>query len=549
MSSRQKTRSPSRFRISWQAGLAGVAAAALLIGVAGLAGAFFPASAAPLIALGSTFIDFTPAWLKNFAIETFGFNDKAVLFLSMGITVAALAAAAGILAYRRWRYGVAAIVALCAVTSAAVLTRSGAGPLDVLPTLLGGAAGLAALRLLLAAIPGPGRADPAAMDPAPAEPTQTGSAPAGPAHTGPASAGILPRTPDRRRFFQLAGTVALAAAVAGGAGRAVAGLRGTAAAFRNALTLPAPFRAAPALPAGVQSPVPGVTPFITANADFYRIDTALSVPEIDAAAWELRVHGLVEQDLTLTFQDLLDADLIESHVTLTCVSNPVGGSLAGTATWLGYPLRELLRRAGPLPGADMVLSKSIDGFTASTPLAALTDGRDAMLAVGMNGEPLPLEHGYPVRMVVPGLYGFVSATKWVVDLEVTRFADRTAYWTDRGWSPTGPIKTAARIEVPRSFARLPAGRTAVGGTAWAQQRGVVGVEIQVDDGPWQPAVLAADGGIDTWRQWSFDWDAVPGTHYLRIRAVDAVDGVQTPDRADPIPDGASGWQSIQVTVE
>jgi hypothetical protein len=303
------------------------------------------------------------------------------------------------------------------------------------------------------------------------------------------------------------------------------------------------------VPAGVQSATPGVTPWLTPGKDFYRIDTALSVPEIKAEEWELRVHGLVEQEVRLTFQDLLDAELIESHVTLTCVSNPVGGNLAGNAKWLGLPIREVLKRARPKDGADMVLSTSIDGFSASTPLEVLQDDRDAMLAIGMNGEPLPLEHGYPVRMVVPGLYGFVSATKWVVDLEVTRFADSKAYWTRRGWSERGPIKTMARVEVPKSFAVVPAGRVAIGGTAWAQTRGITKVEVQIDGGDWAPAVLSDEASVVTWRQWSFDWDAKPGSHYIKVRATDGTGEVQTEKRADPVPDGASGWQSVMVTVE
>jgi DMSO/TMAO reductase YedYZ molybdopterin-dependent catalytic subunit len=295
--------------------------------------------------------------------------------------------------------------------------------------------------------------------------------------------------------------------------------------------------------------VAGVAPWLTPNSDFYRIDTALSVPEINAEEWELRVHGLVEQEVRLTFRDLLDADLIESQVTLACVSNPVGGNLAGNARWLGLPIREVLKRARPRDGADMVLSTSVDGFSASTPLEVLQDDRDAMLAIAMNGEPLPLEHGYPVRMVVPGLYGFVSATKWLVDLEVTRFADSKAYWTRRGWSERGPIKTMARVEVPKPFARVQAGRVAVGGTAWAQTRGIAMVEVQIDNGEWARAVLSAEASLVTWRQWSFDWEATPGQHYIRVRATDGTGEVQTDKRADPVPDGASGWQAVMVTVE
>ncbi|KGM02257.1 molybdopterin-dependent oxidoreductase, partial [Cellulomonas cellasea] len=330
------------------------------------------------------------------------------------------------------------------------------------------------------------------------------------------------------------------------AGRTLGAGRRVVEAVRDAVRLPAATRAAP-LPAGVDSGVPGVDPWVTRNSTFYRIDTALTVPRVDPTTWSLRVHGLVEREVTLTFDELLSSELVEAWVTLACVSNEVGGDLVGNARWLGLPLRELLERAGPSPDADMVLSTSADGFTASTPIEALTDDRDALLAVGMNGEPLPVEHGFPVRMVVPGLYGYVSATKWVVDLEVTRFADAEAYWTVRGWSERGPVKTQSRIEVPRHASQVTAGRVVVAGTAWAQQRGVEGVEVRVDDGPWRPATLAADGGIDSWRQWTYAWDATPGTHELRVRASDP-DGPQTADVARVVPDGATGHHTVRVSV-
>lgn len=338
------------------------------------------------------------------------------------------------------------------------------------------------------------------------------------------------------------------AAVSAAVGTALGTLGRAATAARAAVVLPRPARPAAAVPAGAQSATAGVVPFVTPNRDFYRIDTALVVPDVDPATWTLRVHGLVAHEVTMTFAELLAADLVEADLTLTCVSNPVGGDLIGNARWLGLPVREVLSRAVPDPSADMVLSTSVDGFTASTPLTALTDDRNALLAVGMNGEPLPLAHGFPVRMVVPGLYGYVSATKWVVDLEVTRFADRTAYWTDRGWSPRGPVKTSSRIEVPRAGAVVAPGTVAVGGTAWAQHRGVTAVEVRVDDGPWTAVTLAAEDSVDTWRQWSWTWDATPGTHTLAVRATDAVDGVQTGAVADVVPDGATGWDSVEVTV-
>lgn len=507
------------------AALAGMVAAAVVLSVAELTGAFFTARATPLIALGSTFIDFTPPWMKDFAIATFGTNDKAALFVGMGLTIAALAAVLGVVAYRKWVLGVAGVLLMGAVIVASVVTRAGVKPVDALPTLFGTIAGVVVLRLLtmqlrrIAAdkkLPG-----------TPAEPPPT----------------------TRRAFFAATGITAVVSVIAAGGGRLLGAARSNIAEARRSLQLPKPATAAPAIPAGVQSPVQGVTPWITPNNDFYRIDTALSVPEINVEDWELRVHGLVEREIRLTFQDLLDAELLESHVTLTCVSNPVGGNLAGNAKWLGVPLRDVLKMARPQPGADMVLSTSEDGFSASTPLEVLQDGRDAMLAIAMNGEPLPLEHGYPVRMVVPGLYGFVSATKWVVDLEVTRFADSKAYWTQRGWSERGPIKTMARVEVPRSFAKVPAGRVAIGGTAWAQTRGITKVEVQIDNDDWAEATLSAEASVITWRQWSFDWEATPGPHYIKVRATDGTGEVQTDQRADPVPDGASGWQSVMVTVE
>ncbi len=505
------------------AALAGVVAAAVVLAVAELVGAFFTARATPVIALGSTFIDFTPSWLKDFAIATFGTNDKAALFVGMGLTIAVLACVLGVVAYRRWALGVLGVLFMGAVIVASVVTRAGVGPADAIPSLVGTLAGLAALRFLIAPL------------------WDTNVAPADAAADTPGA--------SRRRFFTAAGITAAAAGIAATGGRLLSTARSNIAQARDAVQLPVPVKAAAAVPAGVQSPVPGVAPWVTPNGEFYRIDTALSVPEINVDEWELRVHGLVEEEVRLTFQDLLDADLIESHVTLTCVSNPVGGNLAGNAKWLGLPIREVLKRAKPKDGADMVLSTSVDGFSASTPLEVLQDGRDAILAIGMNDEPLPLEHGYPVRMVVPGLYGFVSATKWVVDLEVTRFADSKAYWTERGWSERGPIKTMARVDVPKSFAKVPAGKVAVGGTAWAQTRGITKVEIQIDNAGWVEADLSTEASLVTWRQWSYEWDAAPGPHYIKVRATDGSGEVQTDQRADPVPDGASGWQSVMVTVE
>ncbi|MFI2752904.1 molybdopterin-dependent oxidoreductase [Cellulomonas sp. P22] len=512
------------------ASLAGVASGALTLGVASLAAAVVSPLSDPLLALGGAFVDATPRWLKDAAVQLFGTNDKRALTVGTVLVVAALAALAGVLAERWWALGAGLVVVLGGVAAVAAATRPDAGALAPLPSLLGAGAGLVALRLLL------NRLDtsdaPTTPDPAD-EPT------------------ALPPAAGRRTFLLAAGAVTVVGVVGAVGGRVLGASRRAVDAARDALRLPTPTRTV-SVPAGAGAAldgtaVGGLDPWVTPNADFYRIDTALAVPQVDPAAWSLRVHGLVEREVTLTFDELLADDLVEAWVTLACVSNEVGGDLVGNARWLGLPLRTLLARAVPRDGADMVLSTSADGFTASTPLEVLTDDRDALLAVGMNGEPLPFVHGFPVRMVVPGLYGYVSATKWVVDLEVTRFADATAYWTDRGWSPRGPVKTQSRIEVPRAGASVDAGRVVVAGTSWAQHRGVVGVEVRVDDGPWHQATLAADGGIDTWRQWAYAWDAEPGRHTLQVRAADP-DGPQTGKVTGTVPDGATGYDTVTVDV-
>ena len=306
--------------------------------------------------------------------------------------------------------------------------------------------------------------------------------------------------------------------------------------------------AAEPLPRGTELPVRGLPPFTTPNDDFYRIDTALVLPTIDPTEWRLRIHGMVDQELTLTYQDLLDRGLTEAWVTLCCVSNPVGGDLIGNAHWSGVRVADLLAEAGVSPDADAVRQTSKDGWNCGTPLEALTDDRNAMLAIAMNGEPLPVDHGFPVRMVVPGLYGFVSATKWVVDLEVTRFDDFTAYWTERGWSAQGPVKTESKIEVPGNGSEVTAGQVRVGGYAWAQHTGIDAVEVRVDGNAWVPAELGGVPGNDTWVQWAATLDVPQGDHTLAVRATDKSGYTQTAARADVIPDGATGWHTVDFTA-
>lgn len=510
------TASPHIVRI--RSALAGVAAGLVLVAVAELASLLFSASSAPFVAVGSAFVDLIPGALKDVVVALFGTADKLVLFLCMGVVYLALTAGIGLLGVRRIGDAVLALTALGVLAAVVVMTRPENAPASMLPTLLGTAVGAPALLLLLRG---------AAREREPGD-----------------GAG--------RRDLLVSGAVAIGAVLLGAGARVVNAGRSAAEAAARRFTIPTPTAPAPAVPASAQVTLEGMPDVVTANTDFYRIDTALAVPRVDPSTWSLRIVGLVDQELTLSFEELLAEPAIETTVTLTCVSNTVGGDLAGNARWIGVPVRTLLARAGVQDGADMVLSRSVDGFTASTPLEALTDDRDAILAVAMNGEALPPEHGYPVRMVVPGLYGYVSATKWVEELTVTRFADATAYWTDRGWSEKGPIKTASRIDVPRDGARVradDAGSVTLGGTAWAQHRGVKGVQVQVDDDPWQDATLATPISADTWVQWSLTWaDAAPGEHTARVRATDGTGELQTSKVASPAPDGASGWHEVSFTV-
>lgn len=318
---------------------------------------------------------------------------------------------------------------------------------------------------------------------------------------------------------------------------------------RKTFALPRPRSPARPIPAEVQPKGVALPSFITSSADFYRVDTALSVPQLSRGDWRLRIHGMVDREITLSFDDLARFDIVETVTTLTCVSNPVGGDLISTGIWTGYRLAELLATAGVHRDADMVLSTSIEGFTVGTPVQAVTDGRDALLAVGLNGQPLPAEHGYPARMVVPGLYGYVSATKWVVDLELTRFDRAKAYWTRQGWAAQAPIKTESRIDVPRGGQTVPVGPVVFGGVAWAQNRGVRAVEVRIGDGGWQPAELGASYSNETWRLWRFPWQAKsPGRETITVRAIDNTGAVQTEERANPVPDGATGWHTVNFAV-
>ncbi|MEU0962329.1 sulfite oxidase [Micromonospora aurantiaca] len=540
-----------------RAALAGVVAAVVALGTAEPVAVLTGPRSAPLVAVGGLVVDLVPEPVKQFAIDVFGTYDKIALLVGTALLLAAFGALLGLAAARRLVIGLAGVAAFAVLGVAAALTRAGANAFDALPSLVGGGLGALTLWAFVAGPLGAGqarreqagrdRAD--AADRPPSAPPPAVAALAGEEKT---PGGWEPVRHDddaesRRRFLRGAGLLTGAAAVAGLGGHWLAGRRGVSAA-REAVTLPAPAVPAPQVPAGADLSLPRLAPYVTPNREFYRIDTALVVPQVDPVTWRLRIHGRVRNPIELSFDDLLARPMVERYVTLACVSNEVGGDLIGNARWLGVPIRELLDEAGPEEGADQVVGRAVDGWTCGTPTSVLRDGRDALLAVGMNGEPLPIQHGFPVRMVVPGLYGYVSACKWLTELELTSFADFDAYWVPRGWSAQGPIKTQSRIDTPRPRSRPAAGPVIVAGVAWAQHRGIRRVEVRVDGGPWQEATPAPAVSADTWVQWSWRWDATPGEHTLQVRATDTTGETQTEQRAPVAPDGATGWHTVRVTV-
>lgn len=547
-----------RTREGWAAA-AGVTAVGTAVVFGEITATLISPSVSPITAVGGAVIDAVPAVVKDWAVAWFGTADKVALLAGMALVIAGLAAVAGVVEARR-RFAGAALIAVFGLAGvAAVLSRAGAGAYALAVPVAVALAAMLLLRWLLGRLTDWAQTTDPAQAPETSGEETRGQATSGPETSGPDTDGGGPRQPTarpaadappaRRRFVQALGGTAVVGAIGG----ILAGtLRGSAAAVtegRGQLILPAAKSPAPPIPEGAAIQLDGLEPLVTPNDDFYRIDTALRVPLIDPDQWTLKVSGLVEREIELDFAALLAKPMTERHVTIACVSNQVGGDLIGNALWLGWPVRDLLAMAGPQPGADMVLSRSSDGWTAGTPLEALTDSRDAMLAAGMNGEPLPLEHGFPVRLIVPGLYGYVSATKWVTELKVTRFADDEGYWTPRGWSERGPIKISSRIDVPRSGAAPAAGTVVFGGTAWAQPTGVGAVHLRIDGGPWLSAELAPGISKDTWYQWKLAADLGPGQHEVQVRATDLNGVVQVEDRAPVAPDGATGYHTIRVDMK
>lgn len=506
----------------------GLVAAFAGLALAELAAAAVRPEASPVTAVGGAVVDLTPVGVKEWAIQEFGTADKLLLALGIVVVLGAVAAVAGVLAVRHLPAGIALAGGFGLVGALAALSRPGATWRDAVPSLLAGLGAAGVLYLLVRAL---------------TRPRPVGAPPGG------------AWSMDRRGFGRLVAAALAASAGIGYAGRRL-GAYGSAGATasRADLVLPPPAVPAPPVPPGANLPVPGISPFITPNQDFYRVDTALVVPRVDADGWRLRIHGEgVSKPLELGLQELLARPLVEHDITLTCVSNEVGGPYAGNARWLGVRLADVLREAGVRPPsqggpADQLVARSVDGMTLGSPVETVMDGRDALLAVGMNGRPLPFAHGFPVRMVVPGLYGYVSACKWLSELRLTTFAAYDAYWVRRSWAPQGPVKTQSRIDTPRAGAEPKEGRVAVAGVAWAQHRGISRVQVRVDAGPWQEARLGAADGNDTWRQWVWVWEATPGRHTLEVRATDGTGAVQTGVRTGTVPDGATGWHSVSVRV-
>ena len=515
-----------RPRRGWYAG-GTILAAAAGAGVGHLVAGFVSPEASPVLAVGSTVIDLTPTPVKEWAVAQFGTADKPILIGSVALGTLVLAAAIGLVARTRRSIGLALLAVLAMSSAVAAALRPTSTFVDLLPGMVTALVGVLSASWFLGLLDRWGERD--------ADPV----AGAGADHTAHEDG-----RSDRRHVLAAAAGLGAVAVTGGALGRTLS--RG---ASPSSVALPAAAEPLTPLATGLESSVRGISAFRTPNSQFYRIDTALVIPRVSTDGWKLTIDGQVDRPYEITYAELLAMPMVERDITLTCVSNEVGGPYVGAARWLGVRTRDLLERAGIRDGVDQIFSHSTEGMTISTPVQALTDDRDALVAVAMNGEPLPNQHGFPARLVTPGLYGFVGATKWLTRMEATTYAAQRAYWTERDWATDAPILTQSRIDTPGGLSRLSSGRVVVGGVAWAQQRGIAKVEVSVDEGTWQEARLGPDAGIDYWRQWYLPWDALPGRHNLSVRATDETGELQPEQRTTPFPKGATGWHSIVVIVE
>jgi DMSO/TMAO reductase YedYZ molybdopterin-dependent catalytic subunit len=499
------------------AALAGAAAAALGIGVSELIGGLLAGATSLIDAIGQVVVDIQPPGAKDFMVGLFGTNDKLALEIVVTLAALALGAAFGVLAARRFMLGAAGFAAFGVLGFLAALGEPLANP-AIVAVQAAGATGIA---------------------------IQTLSSLLG--RLARVSADTAVPDPARRSFLLRTGAVGIGALVGGVYGRAA--LESGRSAPAPLTPLPRPQDVVPPLAAGadLSATTPGLTPIVVPNADFYRIDTALLVPSLDTATWQLRIHGLVERETTLSWDQLIAMPQFEQYCTIACVSNEVGGHLVGNAKWTGIRLRDVLDIAAPTAQASQLIGRSVDGWTAGMPMEWVMDpDREPMIAVQMNDEPLPRAHGYPARLIVPGLFGYVSATKWLWELELTTWESYDAYWVPLGWAKEGPILTQSRIDTPR--ANVTAGRIPIAGVAWAPDRGISKVEVGID-GQWREAELSTPISAATWVQWLYLWDAAKGRHEISVRATDGTGVLQEEIPSRPVPDGARGWHTITVFVD
>lgn len=534
---------------AWWRALAGIVSAAGAVGAGHLVALLLAPASSPLVAIASRLVDAAPTGVKNAVIAALGTADKPVLITAVAVVLAVLAAVAGLLAWRhrRWALVLVAVLGLTGLVAALAGGGDYLGLENAVAPLIATGVGVGSLAAFSTtatrrAGTGPEGGSPGDSSPAGRQSRRDTTTPGAHGDAGAGAGAGAPTLlrPSRRDLLGGAGLVSLAA-LSAGASRVPTPVR------TAPPPLPAPVSPAGPIPAGAQ--VPGAVDFLTPADRFYRIDIALTTPRVDVAGWELVIDGAVDRPLRLSYADLLAMPMIERTITLACVSNDVGGPYVSTATWLGVPMADLIDRAGVHEGVDQLFSYSSQGgYTCSTPYRPLTDGRDAMIAVGMNGGPLPDAHGFPARMVVPGLFGFVSATKWLSRLEFTTYDQRSAYWTERGWVTDSPVITQTRVDRPAGQGVLPADDPVLAGTAWATHRGIDRVEVRFDQGPWHEATLGESAGDDVWRQWSIRFDGPPGRHTAQVRATDGTGALQDEREVPVYPGGATGWQQVSFTV-
>lgn len=470
---------------------------------------------APVVSIGNRVIDHVPASIKEFAIRTFGVDDKRALVITIYFVVLILSIFIGHAYFSGMRARAHSIVIVMTIVAViASLFDANSDVLSLLPSLAAGGTTIWVLRIFDSRTK----------------------------QIDPEVESVSRR--DLLKTIGFIGVGSVAAVTAGNFFRSHA----SAQLQRLNIVLPKALKFLPPPPVDPALTTPGLSKLFTPNDEFYRIDTAIVVPNINIDAWRLQIDGMVNNPLEFTYKELTNRPVFELDDTIACVSNEVGGNLVGNARWLGIRLDDLVKEASPYISADQVMGHSIDGFTAGFPLAAL-DGRDAMIAIGMNGEPLPIDHGFPARIIVPGLYGYVSATKWLTRIELTRFDKAEGYWVPRGWSVQAPIKTQSRIDTPVIGSTVKAGKTAIAGVAWAPTRGISKVEVRVGKGPWRVATLGPALAKTTWRQWWIDWDAKPGVVIISVRATDGTGALQSSKSVPVEPNGAEGWHTIDVTVQ